>query len=367
MKNANLESRGLETAGWTEERVLNSGDEALDEMLKLIRAAKKSLRLEIYIFHHDLCGDSFVEELCKAGDRGISIQVLVDGIGSWGFPSDYIERMNKSGIKVRIYHSTMRLLGRVNKRNHRKVLIVDDDTVVTGSVNITKCHLSKKRGGDDWRDTAVLVKGPAVRSFITAFERSWEYANKIALGTAPTVPLTPAMFNFSAKLRKLRHLLLLELIYRADERVWITNAYFVPDGSLLKALRFASWSGTDVRIIVPKMPDIYLMRLVSSAFYLGLLTAGVRIFEYLPSVLHAKTLVLDNIGLVGTTNLNHRSLFHDLEVDVVLQKASSVESLSKAFDKDLKSCKEVSIKDWQARPLFERWVGNLLLYVRYWL
>lgn len=362
-----MELQIREAEDWSEERVLSNGTETIDQFLHLIQRAKESIRFEVYIFHNDTCGDVFIEELAKAARKGVKVRLLLDGFGSWGFPNSYLEALRRGGVEVKFYHSSLRLFGRLNKRNHRKVLIADDKTVVTGSVNVSKCHLSRERGGGGWRDTAVLLEGQPVQLFITAFERSWENANRIAPRPAPSAPLIPAMFNFSAKLRKLRYLLVLELIYRAERRVWISNAYFVPDGSLLKALRFASWSGTDVRIIVPKVSDVYVVKLVSSAFYLGLLSAGVRIYEYLPSVLHAKTLVIDNIALVGTTNLNHRSLFHDLEVDVVLKKTSSIESLSKAFESDLENCKEVSIKDWQSRPLFERWMGNLLLFVRYWL
>lgn len=370
---------------WTEEQALNSGDEAVECMLSSIRSAKSKVDLEVYIFTQDVCGDWFSDALSKAAQRGVQVRLLVDGIGSFGFSPVYFEQMRKAGVAVRIYHPTpfdmtpnallwkmplkgyLRYLGRMNKRNHRKVLIVDDAVVVVGSVNITRCHLSKSKGGDDWRDAAVRVNGPAIKYFSMAFERSWKYANRIAFSQAPDAPLVPVMFNFSKKLRGLKYLLLLEMIYRADHRLWLTNAYFVPDGSMLKALRFAAWTGVDVKIIVPRQSDVFFIRMVSSAFYLGLLSAGVRIFEYLPSILHAKTMVIDEFGVVGTSNLNHRSLLHDLEVDVVLKHKKTVDSLSTAFLTDLKNCQEVTIREWEKRPWFERIAGNLILYMRYWL
>lgn len=370
---------------WTNETVFNSGDEAIDNSIELIRNAKSTVELEVYIFHNDICGDRFADELAAAAQRGVRVRLLVDGIGSAGFSRTYQERLLKAGVAVRIYHPTpydyyggrlfwwsrwkqhWRILGRINKRNHRKTLVVDSEKAIVGSVNITKCHLSKKTGGLGWRDSAVLVEGSAVTTFLQAFKRSWEFANKIAFTPPPDIPMVPVLFNMSAKLRRLKYLLLIELIYRAENRVWITNAYFIPYGSLLKALRFAAWTGVDVKIIVPQRSDVFFIRMVSSAFYLGLLTAGVRIFEYAPAVLHAKTLLIDSIGVVGTSNLNHRSLLHDQEVDVILKKPDSIKSLANAFENDLKNCKEVTIKEWEARPTLEKFFGNMLLLMRYWL
>jgi len=385
LKTAEVEIEKKNAAFWTREEVFNSGKETLSTLLRLISEAQSKIDFEVYIFHRDFCGDQFAQELKKAALRGVKVRLLVDGIGAFGFSGWYIDELRQAGVSVRIYHSTPfdegrsrffwwipwkgygKLLGKINKRNHRKTLIVDDRTVVVGSINVTSDHLPKSDGGQGWRDTGVLIEGPAVSSFIVAFDRAWEYFDRISFTPAPAIPLIPVMFNFSSKLRRLRYLLLLELLYSSEQRVWITNAYFVPDGSLLKALRFAAWTGVDVKILVPLQSDVFIIRMVSSAFYLGLLAAGVRIFEYSPSMLHAKTLLIDDLGIVGTSNLNHRSLLHDLEVDVILKKESSVKSLTNAFEADLKNSKEVTIKDWESRPWLERFMGNLLLYLRYWL
>ena len=161
---------------------------------------------------------------------------------------------------------------------------------------------------------------------------------------------------------------MLRKIITCRHRIWITNAYFVPDNFLLRRLKEAAGSGVDVRILLPRKSDIAYMPWASSTFYFNLLKAGVRIFEYLPSVLHAKTLVLDDWALIGSSNLNHRSLLHDLEVDVLLSDSEPINCLAKQFLLDLENASEISLSSWQKhRPRYQRWLGRLLLYVKYWI
>jgi cardiolipin synthase len=150
----------------------------------------------------------------------------------------------------------------------------------------------------------------------------------------------------------------------ATEKIWITNAYFVPDGSLVRALRAAAHGGVDVRIMVPRFSDVIFIPWVASAFHLGLLKAGVRVFEYQRSILHAKTVVIDSWGLVGSSNLNHRSLLHDLEVDVVVNTEEARGVLEQHFIEDMGNSVEVTLETWSHRPYIERMLGRLLLFFR---
>jgi cardiolipin synthase len=165
-------------------------------------------------------------------------------------------------------------------------------------------------------------------------------------------------------LRSENYLDLLVKILGAQGRVWITNAYFVPDASLIRVLRIAAEAGVDVRIVVPAFSDVVFIPWVTSAFHLGLLRAGVRIFEYTGSVLHAKTMLIDDWGLVGSSNLNHRSLLHDLEADVVLGSKEATSALAEQFVADCAHSREVTLRNWKSRPLLERIVGRMLLVVR---
>jgi cardiolipin synthase len=167
------------------------------------------------------------------------------------------------------------------------------------------------------------------------------------------------------KQRSENYLDLLVRMLAARERIWIENAYFVPDGSLIRVLRVAAESGVDVKIVVPAFSDVVFIPWIASAFHLGLLNAGVQVFEYTKSVLHAKTMIIDEWGLVGSSNLNHRSLLHDLEVDAVLTNAESCRSLREQFERDLLSCRRITLENWNQRPLVERLIGRMLLAVRH--
>lgn len=165
--------------------------------------------------------------------------------------------------------------------------------------------------------------------------------------------------------RRENYLDLLVRIVGARRRILIENAYFVPDGSLLRALRAAAEGGADVRIVVPAVSDIFFIPWVTSAFHVGLLRAGVRIFEYTGGMMHAKTMLIDEWGLVGSSNLNHRSLFHDLEADVVLASEEASRSLEVQFEHDCRASREITLNTWRERPWIERALGRLLLWVRW--
>ena len=174
--------------------------------------------------------------------------------------------------------------------------------------------------------------------------------------------------NYTRHRRRILHKNLLRKITQAQLRIWITNAYFVPDNFLLRRLRDAAKSGVDVRILLPKNSDIMIMPWTSSTFYYNLLKSGVRIFEYLPSNLHAKTLIIDDWSSVGSSNLNHRSLLHDLEADINVRQASSKKILEDQFLTDLTQSKEITFNTWkQHRPWRQRIIGQLALYLKYWI
>jgi cardiolipin synthase A/B len=186
-------------------------------------------------------------------------------------------------------------------------------------------------------------------------------------GHKPTKLSGLVRLNNKLALRRKNYRDLLARIAAARERIWITNAYFVPRGGLLRALGAAAKAGVDVRILVPAKSDIIFMPWVAAAFYYGLLKSGVRVFEYQPAVLHAKTMLIDDWMTVGSSNLNSRSMFHDLEADVVLSTCESLRALEAAFERDLGQSKEVILADWLKRPILQRWLGRIALRAKRWL
>lgn len=369
--------------------IFSSGDEYYKNLLNDINHAEKTIDLETYIFNHDDLGIKIIDALIAAKERGVEVRVLVDGAGSplWG--GRLTKKLEKAGVQTRIFHpfpwrlwhwsrshvkkpfllKAIYLFLKINSRNHRKVCIIDDKIAYVGSFNISKVHLEKSSGGDDWRDTAVKLSGINLKAISDAFRASWLHLTihdvsrkKFNSHSNPILRL-----NNTRQRRRYLYKNLLDRIKRCKNRIWMTNAYFVPDNFLLKDLIDAAHRGIDVRIMLPRKSDIFFMPWASSAFYRSLLKNGVRIFEYLPSMLHTKNLIVDDWVIVGSSNLNHRSLLHDLEIDVNICVPEAKKQIEQEFLADLKKSQEINLEHWYKRPLYQRLLGKLLLYVKFWI
>ncbi len=379
------------TAPKAEETIYANGSDHFDALVNDILAAKNSVDLETFIFDKDHLGDRIVDALEAAAKRGVHVRISVDGAGSPLWTTNYAKRLEDAGAKTRVFHpfpwqlwnwsrsvvklpwalKLIYLLLKSNSRNHRKVCIIDESIAYIGSANISKCHLNKEEGGDEWRDTSVRISQTNLSGLIEAFNSAWTHRSIKErlrelfqhMRREPIIHL-----NHSRHRRRILHKRLLRRIANCKHRAWITNAYFVPDNFLLRRLKEAARKGVDVRVLLPKKSDVFVMPWASSTFYYSLLKSGVRIFEYLPSVLHAKSLIIDNWASLGSTNLNHRSLLHDLEADVNLRQVSSKQFLEKLFLEDLEQSREIDLNTWyRLRPFRQRFLGRIVLYMKYWI
>lgn len=374
-----------------EERIFASGASHFVAMLQDIDQAQQSIVLETFIFDRDILGDQIISALCNAAKRGVKVRVLVDGAGSPWWGSHYAHQLEKAGAKTRVFHpfpwqlwnwglsvvklpmliKLIYLLVKINFRNHRKVCIIDNEIAYIGSLNISKCHLERKDGGDEWRDTSVRLRHADLRELRQAFEIAWSHRRikerlRQIFRHVRRDPIIRS--NHTRHRRRVLHRNLIRKLAQAKKRIWITNAYFVPDSILLRKLKEAARGGVDVRVILPRKSDVMVMPWASSTFYYSLLKAGVRIFEYLPSMLHAKSLIIDDWSLIGSSNLNHRSLLHDLEADINLRNPAAKKELEQLFLKDISDSREVSLSDWFIRrPLRQRFLGRMVLYMKYWI
>lgn len=374
------------TLSWDREKVFVRSDDFFEELLRQIESARSEILFETYIFDPDALGDRIVQALCQAARRGVRVKLLVDGIGSPLVESIYREELEASGVSLNIYHRVglkrfrdifyfvnprrfIEAIQRLNKRNHRKVVLIDGKTAFVGSQNITQVHLHSIFGDKAWRDTGICVEGPPVRLLAEAFyqvwfERTWIPRLRRKLWRLFEGELI--RLNATRKLRKKNFNDLIQKIYRSKTRIWITTPYFVPNRKLLKALQSAG-RRVDVQLLVPARPDVGFIRWIAASAYFRLMTHGVRVFEYQPSVLHAKSLLIDQWSMVGSSNLNHRSLLHDLEVDIVVTQDESRRVLEQTFHEDLEKSREVTITALSQRPVYEAIFGYFLHFVRYWL
>jgi cardiolipin synthase len=381
-----LGARGA-TVSWKRCEIVHDGDAFFNGLEAAINTARQSVDLEFYIFAVDQTGERIFGALERAADRGVSVRLMVDAIGSSALARSSRERILAAGIQFKVFNETpwarwwrekrgpttrrsrwKTILRRLNNRNHRKVCIIDGRTAFVGSFNVNDYHLRSKKGASVWRDTGVIVEGGGVAALSETFEEVWigrlqRLRRRLRRKNGGEFPLV--RLNVTRKQRRESYLDLLVRLVGAQRRIWITNAYFVPDGSLLRVLTVAAGAGVDVRILVPSFSDVIFIPWVTSAFHLGLLRAGVKVFEYRDSVLHAKTMVIDDWGVIGSSNLNHRSLLHDLEADIVLVDSPSIASLEERFLVDLERASQVTLDNWRHRPVIERLLGRVLLWFRY--
>jgi|SRR5579885_631008 cardiolipin synthase len=361
-------------------------DSYLMSLIADISAAKISIDLETYIFEDDTVGRAVTDALCQASAHGVRVRVLVDGIGTPGWGGQLTKQMENAGIQTRVFHplpwlvshwhrSTrisssiiamfLKIISRLNNRNHRKTCIIDGKIIYIGSANITR-HLSSRSNCDIWRDTNIKITGADITDILYAFDKAW---NGISRKRQLNKPHPNPIFrlNHSWQLRHIHYKLLLDKIARSRNRIWVTNAYFVPDYRLLKKLIRASKNGIDVKILLPQKSDVAIASLAATTFYSTLMKYGILIYEYLPSMLHAKILIIDDWFSVGSSNLNYRSLRHDLEIDVTIQTDEARQMLERQFLDDLSNSRLIDKNDLRSHSLFKKILGQLILLFRYWI
>ncbi|MGH8413111.1 MAG: phospholipase D-like domain-containing protein [Gammaproteobacteria bacterium] len=349
-------------------RLFIEGDELYAAMLDAIHYARHSVKLESYIFANDEIGRRFARALSEQARAGIRVQVIIDAAGSLFWASRHLTRkMKADGVKLHWFHRwSWRDPWRYNRRNHRKLLVVDGRIGFLGGFNIHRENSREIYGEARWRDTHVEVRGQLARNLQTLFDAFWR-------GKRRTYPVIRSRDGNLITNHSHRGRLLLRDLYAARfaiarQRVWLTTPYFVPDRRTQRSLMSAAQRGVDVRVLVPGKSDMRLPQWAARAAYAGLLQAGVKIHEYLPRVLHAKTVVIDGTWYsVGTANIDYRSFFLNYEVTLTGRDREFAAVLETQFLSDLKQSKQIYPKYWARRG----WMGRVLEFIgwlgRRWL
>ena len=369
-----------------EVELLVDGPATYRAMIEAIQSARRFIDLETYIFNDDKIGRMFSDLLIERASTGVHVRVLYDSIGSIGAPDHFFERMRDAGAEVIAFNPANPIAGgnpfKVNNRDHRKLLVVDDEVAFTGGVNIDRKY-STSSGGDPsrghgrgrggWRDTHIRISGPAVEGCRLLFLANWQRAG----GRVPDGSPAPYEKRGDQLVRMLSAVggqgeqspirLAYELaIDNASERAWITQPYFAPDRDFLHTLARAAKRGVDVRIMLPSTSDSAIAQHSSRYRYLGLLKAGVRIFESRDAMVHAKTAVIDGIwSTVGSSNLDYRSFIHNDEANAIVVGAKFGDEMEALFRADLDNSDEITLEAWSHRSYwqrFEEWLANLATY-----
>ncbi|MBA3685613.1 MAG: phosphatidylserine/phosphatidylglycerophosphate/cardiolipin synthase family protein [Planctomycetes bacterium] len=380
---------------WRSEKIWFDGDAFFAAMLRDIERARTTIDLQTYIFQDDLLGQRVTDALRAAAARGVVVRMLVDGAGAGAWCAKRARELIGDRLSIRIYHPLpwllfsrihngrsgalrlFRMLMQINRRTHRKLCLIDQRAAWVGSFNCSSLHCREYSCDEHWRDTGARVEGGAIGELYQSFNWVWRRSWRLSAQQMRPPVIWPGVLKredsglvrLNDTLRQRRKVFrdLVERIAGAKRRVWVTAAYFVPNHKLVAALGQAARNGIDVRMLMPTKCDVVFMPWVSAAFYLALLKQGVRIYEYQPRVLHAKTVQIDDWLTVGSTNLNYRSLLHDLEADIVMLHPRTHKAFERAYLDDLAQSKEITIDDWKRRPWLQKWLGRIALRIRYWL
>ena len=329
---------------------------ALEEMLRRIAAAERSIHLENYIIQDDRIGGRFADALADRARAGVHVRVLYDALGSFSTSRAYWKRLAQAGVEVRAFHPIVSArLSDVISRDHRKLLLVDGGRAMIGGLCIgDEWAGDPARGRQPWRDTMLTICGPAAAVLDRAFGRIWARAGP----PLPPGDLAPVADPCGAStVRVVAGVPEQARIYRVvqllaavvAERLWITDAYLVPPAPLFASLLDAARGGVDVRVLVPGTSDLPVVRTFTRAWYREMLAAGVRIFEWRGPMLHAKTLVADRAwARVGSSNLN-ASMLTNYELDVFAECGGLADALAAQFRRDLASSREIVLQPRRLR------------------
>ncbi len=361
--------------------LLTSGEDSFGELLAALRSARRFALLEFYAFADDSVGRLFAALLREKAAQGVAVYLLYDGVGSVLTGRDFFDGLAAAGVRVAEFRPVILWKPYRNwvKRDHRKLVCVDGETAFVGGFNITANDAPESLGGRGWKDMMAVVKGPAVAAVEKHFWETW--AESAHAGPRREPPPPPAagpacagdkyVSVLSASGIRKSHSIrcsYAHAIERARERIYITNAYFLPDRSVYRKLIAAARRGVDVRIIGPGETDHPYVRWASWSRYGHMIKNGIRLYEWRGPMLHTKAAVIDGVwSSVGSHNLDHRSLHYNLEMNLNVHDREFCGAVARAFKDDMKNSAQITLAEVKGRPLVSKAASKLLYLFRSWL
>lgn len=353
------------------------GDDMFPVLVRELEQAQHYIYIEYFIINDGVMWRTILDILERKAKEGVDVRLIYDGFGCLTtLPNRYDKVLREKSIKCTIFNPFRPLLNIVqNNRDHRKICVIDGKTGFTGGINLADEYINQKERFGHWKDTAVMLKGEAVWNMTVMFLHMWSVVNNSAEPMEHELHMPhkyhPEAFEDDGFVQPysdtpldgevLGENVYLNIINRAKKYVYICTPYLIIDNEMMTALCLAAKSGIDVRIMTPGVPDKKMVFLLTQSYYEQLLEAGVRIYEYQPGFLHAKSFVCDDeIAVVGTINLDYRSLYLHFECAAFLYENSEIPAVENDFQETLKKCQKITQEDYKKQKSFDKIAGRIL-------
>lgn len=346
------------------------GDLLYADMLKAIDKATMSINIESYIFANDEVGNNFIQLLLKKHTQGVSIKILIDSVGSSRFKNfKFFKILSKYGIQLKWFNPwSWREPLKFNRRNHRKLMIIDQKICFLGGFNLHKDSSKKYYGKERWKDSHISFEGELTQQLSQQFSLIWKGKPKNLHSIKSLDGLTNVLPNSSRKCRKLLRCKFLSAINNSKKSIWITTPYFVPDSHILKSLVKRAQQGVKISLLIPKYSNHALLKYAAYWYYQKLIKAGIKIYEFSNRMLHSKTLIVDNdLAIIGSANMDYRSFFINHEIMLFSQQEDLLSYLEEDFDVNITLSEQVSLKQASSRSTFSILTTFVAYLMRRWL
>ncbi len=355
--------------------LLQNGDEYFPAMLKAIHSARRTVNFEAYIVYSDAIGQQFCDALSERARAGAEVRVLLDGIGSgWKLKNSDVRKMREAGCKVAYYHPTHSWrVDRTNRRSHRRVLVVDGKIGFVGAIGFAQPWSGHAQDKEHWRDVQARIEGPLVTKLQGAFQEHWVKTFGEQLSGADQFPVAAPAGELKGQIVSSHSFSMAPVplvqavaIAAAEKRIWFTNAYCTPTDDQVDLLIKAVQRHVDVRLLLPgPNNDQPLTKSAGRAAYGRMLEGGVKIFEFQPTMIHVKAMVVDGMfSMIGSSNLDARSSEINEELDLTVYDAKFGREMEMMFERDLQQSREYTFQEFKDRSVWERTTEWLMLPFR---
>lgn len=357
----------------TEVTYFTSGEDKLDALLAELQKAKKFIFLEYFIVEEGVMWGQVLDLLVKKVKDGLEVRVLIDGTCEFTkLPHNYVDQLNALGIKCKLFAPASPFIStHYNYRDHRKIVVIDGCIGFTGGVNLADEYINQKLLYGHWKDAAIMLKGDAVRSFTVMFLQMWAIdephveTGKFLKSTLPYHAASSGFVmpyaDFPLDGNQVGERVYMDILYRAKKYVHIMTPYLILDGPMEAALKYAAERGVEVHLILPGIPDKKYAWWLAHTHYSALMASGVKISEYTPGFVHAKVFVADDVeAVVGTINLDYRSLYHHFECAAYMYGTDCIGAIEHDFQDTLEKCTRMSEKRLAEFPWYQKLAGAAL-------